>query len=120
MSGRLVLKSERAKYRYYLNDDKGKVIFTGPFVANKELAESYIKKLTTLETLADHLQIKRGPDGKWVVRGEIQTAREGEKGAIAPATPLGYSPTFGSEEDAEKAKKEILKLAKGAKVEDES
>lgn len=120
MSGTIVLKNERGKFRYYLNDDKGNTVFTGPFVSNKELAVSYIEKLTTLDTLADHLQLMKGPDGSWVLRGEVQTAREGEKGAIAPATPLGFSPTFEKEADAVKARDNIVKLAKGATTKDEA
>lgn len=120
MSGKFVLKKERGRFRYILSDEKGNAVFSGPFLIEKSKALLFLDVMTTVDSFADHLAPTKGPDGKWILRGELHSSREGEEGNKSDGTPLGFSQTFGSEEELEKARKNIVKLMKGAEVVDES
>jgi len=120
MSAKIVLKNERGRFRYYVNDEKGNVMLSGAFIIQKDLALSYVEKLTGAKDLANHIQAQKGPDGKWVFRCELHASREGEKGNISDSIPLGFSGKFDSEADANKAAAEFVKAVKGAEFVDES
>jgi hypothetical protein len=120
VSGTFVLKSEKNRYRYTLEDEKGEVLFTGPFIGKKEKALAYIDAMQTADSLTDNFSEIVGPDGSHVFRGDLHTAKEGEKGSISDATPLGFSAKFKTAADMEKALKATVKAAKGAALKDET
>ena len=117
---KIVLKSERGRFRYYLNDDAGNEVFFGPYIIQKDLAETYIQNIITIDDLTNHIQSISGPDGKWVFRVSLHATREGEKGLISDAIPMGFSPKFATQAEADKAAKAFVKVAKGAEFVDES
>ena len=120
MSAKIVLKSERGRFRYYVNDDAGNVVLSGPFITSKELAVSYVEKIVNAEDLANHIQAQKGPDGKWVFRCELHASREGEKGQISDSIPLGFGSKSDSEADCQKSADVFVKAAKGAEFVDET
>lgn len=120
MSAKIVLKNERGRFRYYLNDEKGNTLLSGPYIIQKDLALSYIEKLTKTDNLENHVQAQKGPDGSWVFRCELHASREGEKGNISDSLPLGFSGKFDEEAAMKKAMKEFTKSAKGAELVDET
>jgi uncharacterized protein YegP (UPF0339 family) len=120
MSGKFVLKKERGRFRYYLEDENGAVFFSSPFLINKELAMTFIDKMRNADTIINNLAPLKGPDKKWVFRGEVHTSREGEKGNVTDDTPMGFSATYDTEQEMEKARQTVVKLAKNAEVVDET
>lgn len=130
MSGKLVLKKDRGKYRFFIYDDKDKVVFNSPFLGEKDKALTFADVIVKADNFADHMSCVQGNVGspaagaagkKWVIRADIRLQREGERGCWDDGTPLGFSAEqFDSEADAEKAKAVIAKAAKGAKIVDET
>ena len=116
---KLVLKSERGRYRFYLNDDAGEAVFTGSFIAEKDKALMYCGVVQS-DSFESHLQHERGPDGRWILKGFVRQTREGEKGDISDAIPLGFSKVFATEAELDGALAEIIKVAKAAEFVDES
>ena len=117
--GKLILKSERGRYRFYLNDDGGTTVFTGSFIAEKEKAMMYVGVVQS-DSFESHLQHERGPDGRWILKGFVRQTREGEKGDISDAIPLGFSQVFATEAELDDALKAIIDVAKAAEFVDES
>lgn len=120
MSGKFVLKNERNRYRFTLQDEKGTILFTSPFLGQKERALSFIKIMSETKDIENHFAPVKGPDGTWALRGEIHSSKEGEKGNWSDGTPLGFSPSFKKESDLEKARQQIVDAAKGGELVDES
>ena len=119
MGASLVLKSERGRFRFYLNDADGKAVFTGSFIAEKDKALMYCGVMQS-DALESHLQHERGPDGRWILKGFVRQTREGEKGDISDAIPLGFSTIFDTEAELDAALKNIIDVAKVAEFIDET
>lgn len=114
----IVLKLERKRYRFYVIDDAGKTLFKGTMCMKKDDAVRRANvMLQAGDELADHLQIVDGGvqhSSEFAVRGEDHRSREGEKGRIGDAVPLGFSDMFKSREEAEAAKAAIIEAVHGA------
>jgi hypothetical protein len=122
MSGTIVLKKERGKYRYTLQDEKGAIAMKGAFFGEKEKVLTYIKMMQSADSIDENLTPLKGPDGKWAFKGFFHSCGEGARDTnITDAVPLGYSPTtYDKEEDMEKARQVAIKVARGADFKDES
>lgn len=122
MSGTVVLKKERNKYRYMLQDEKGTVVMKGAFIGEKEKAEAYIKMMQEADSIDDNLAPMKGPDGKWIFKGFFHACGEGARDTnVTDAVPLGFSPDkYDTEEAMEKARQAAIDAAKGSRYEDES
>jgi len=122
MGGTLILKKERNKYRYMLEDEKGNAVMRGAFIGEKDKAEFYMKMISESETLENNLAPMQGPDGKWVFKGFYHAVGEGARDTnVTDAVPLGFSvESYATEAEMEKARKAAIEAAKGCAIKDES
>ena len=120
MSGTFVLKSEKGRYRFILQDEGGKELFKGTLLTEKDRVVKYMDMMRESDDLTNNLQALVGPDGSHYFRGELHTSKEGQKGVNADGTPLGFSATFKSEKEMEEVRQAVIKAAKGAAVKDET
>lgn len=119
---RIVLVNERKRVRFNVEADDGTVVFKGSMCAKKDDAERRAKSIMGYgDELPEHLQIMKGPDGKFAVRGEDHRSREGEKGRIGDAVPLGFgAEQFETEAEAEELRQKIIRALDGAEYADET
>lgn len=128
MSGTIVLKKERSKYRYYVQDEAGEVVFTSPFLGAKDRALELINAIIKNDHFETNLQPIQGRDGSWVVRGELNQSREGEKNysntvfanGMGDGIKLGYSKALQDESEVQETIEEIVAASSGAGFIDET
>lgn len=120
--GKIIIKKERSRYRFELQDASGEVIFKGSINSTKAAVERQINLMKEFgDDLPNHFQAVEGRiDNTWVIRGEEHSAREGEQGRCGDAIPLGFGTVTGAKDEVLASRDAIVEALKDAEIVDET